>query len=93
MTQSSTAFGQFFYAVICSGSTYMIWADRIEIKEGALMVYGAPQNNTPSPERLTYIFRAGDWLEVYAASVLDGSAVAVDSLNKNKIKVAKPQGV
>lgn len=71
---SAADYGELYWCVktplAVSGDIY-VHADGVEIHQGALVFMG--RHGTP-----VLTIAAGQWLASYAASVLDGSAVAVE---------------
>jgi hypothetical protein len=58
-----------------------VHADRLEMREGTLFFFGSHRreesDRPPGPEGILLMIAAGHWRAVYAASGIDGSAVAV----------------
>ena len=87
---SAARYGEWFWAVgLPDGREAMCYADRVEITaQGALLLWRETElanpdtfERTPLPgSRLMLALAPGGWLTVYAASVLDGSPVAIEHL-------------
>jgi len=68
-------YGEYFWAVIIPGMQLRMMADRIEIKDGCLILH----NHKSSGESyIGNVFAPGQWRSVMAISVFDGGAIAVD---------------
>jgi hypothetical protein len=79
----SSKYGRFYWCakvskdVSTDGEIYVM-ADDVEIDEGALRFVQYREENETKTERVNLLIPPGKWLAVYAASVVDGSAVAVE---------------
>lgn len=79
----SSKYGRFYWCakvskdVSTDGEIYVM-ADDVEIDEGALRFVQYREENETKIERVNLLIPPGKWLAVYAASVVDGSAVAVE---------------
>lgn len=70
--------GKFYWHVHCPENRIYLRADRVEVVEGCLLFYCS----TDDGQELIYLALApGKWEHFYAASMLDGSPVCVDSWN------------
>ncbi len=54
-----------------SGEVYLL-ADSVEVRDGALILIGSNEN------RVNMAFAPGHWNAVFAASIIDGSPLAVE---------------
>lgn len=66
--------GDLYWCIsLADGKTVLAYADEVSIKpDGSLILYN-PE------EQFNLAFAAGRWVSIYAASVVDGGAVAVDA--------------
>ncbi|MEU6616707.1 hypothetical protein [Streptomyces parvus] len=65
------------------GEDVYVHGDEVEFKDGALIVWRVKDDGT---RFVNIAFAPGQWANIYAASVMDGHAVAVDHWDKNDNK-------
>jgi hypothetical protein len=86
----ANSYGSKFFAVEMATETDMVFADRAECRDGALMLYGGfrkeNETATAGSEIIVAAYAPGCWRRFSAASVIDGHAVAIDSTNKKSVK-------
>lgn len=81
---SPEQYGRFYFCVkvpklVCPNGEIYVHADRIEIKDGCLLMLGRfNASDEERPETVCLALRDGNWHSVYAASCIDGHAVAVE---------------
>lgn len=86
---STAQYGRYFWQVDKPGGGFAsVYANRAELDNGHAVFYGCnhaalPNNRVDydqpeSPEYVLIAFPPGQWTAFYAASVIDGSPVAVD---------------
>jgi len=85
MARATAEHGRFYWCIGTTGKGIgkeakpieaYVMADRVEITpSGALILWGHDKDDK---DCLNLSFASGAWVFVYAASVIDGSAVAVD---------------
>jgi len=67
---------------VCKKGEIYIWADEWDMVNGHLIFYllqdGEPKNMVRPKRALNMAFAPGQWNTVFAASVLDGNAIAVE---------------
>ena len=72
-------FGQYYWCIkteLSQNGEIYAYADKVELKEGALILtHYYDQDHTMKPN---LIIPAGKWSCLYAASCIDGAAVAVE---------------
>ena len=79
-------FGAYYYCIKVTGDVsengeIYAHADRVAVTgDGTLVLFHAftPRGQDEEQEEMTLMIPTGKWLAVYAAAVLDGSAVAVE---------------
>jgi hypothetical protein len=75
-------YGTTFYRItFTQGDDWMVFADRLSIVNGCLVLHGAYKLKEDSVEQATLVIAAGEWLHVGVASMLDGSLSVVDKVN------------
>lgn len=79
-------YGKRFWVVRTPAETVMAHADRVMVQSGCLLLLGKFQHesrsaefNAEQEEQIMLSFAHGQWTSVWAASVWDGSPVAVDA--------------
>lgn len=73
-------YGQCRWGVIVKGvkAIHYVFADSCRVTEAGVLVLESADREVPTKTHVRYAYAPGLWQEVFAASVLDGSAVAVD---------------
>lgn len=77
-------YGNWYHRIqTTKGEDVYVHADEVEFKDGALILWRVKEDGTRT---VNIAFAPGQWSYIYAASVLDGHAVAVDHWDKNTTK-------
>jgi hypothetical protein len=73
-------YGNNYYALRLDGMTAMIWADRVDVRDGCLLVYGHFRDGERvDDEKLLCAYPSGSWLGISATSWVDGHHIHIDS--------------
>jgi hypothetical protein len=82
---SASDYGQFYYGLeLQSGTVVMLFADEVLITEnGSLQFFQQMKGNQT---RTLAAYTASEWKSLWAASVMDGSPVAIDQVAEVKKK-------
>lgn len=83
---SAENYGNLFWSVETLTNVQMVYADRVEVRDGCLLFFRAANAETGKDELLSLGFAPGEWASFGAASVFDGSRVAVDSVVKRSAR-------
>lgn len=92
--EKAAGYGRFYWIVdLVDGGWVSVHADRAEVNGGAVVFYGTNYPRTTAgdvnydepkhPEYPVIAFGAGQWRTFHAASLIDGSPVAVDRWVEN----------
>jgi hypothetical protein len=79
---SASDYGAHYWCVTGEGEPVRLYADRLEVTAcGALVAWGGYRRGSGHAEREQPLWAAapGQWRAYFAASLIDGRAVAVDS--------------
>lgn len=76
---SAEKYGKFFWKVVQKKRIVMIHADYAEVQHGCLQLWHKADAEKDRPNILLAAFPSGSWESFFAASVIDGRAVCVDS--------------
>jgi hypothetical protein len=79
---SANEYGAHYWCVTCDGEPFFLYADRIEVTAcGALVAWGGYRKDGGHVEREQQLWAAapGHWKTFFAASLIDGRAVALES--------------
>jgi hypothetical protein len=75
-------YGKYYWQIETERECIHLFADRLEIKDGVLMAVRAADPEKGRPEQIMFAWGSGQWLNAYAASCIDGGAVAVEHWDK-----------
>ncbi len=79
MSEGTSRFGRYYWTIQTADAVIRLCADRLEVTaSGALLAARAKREGDDGSEQITMAFAPGQWEHFYAASALDGTAVAVD---------------
>ena len=79
---TANEYGAHYWCVTGDGESVRLYADRIEVTTcGALVAWGGYRTEDGHPEREQRLWAAapGQWKTFFAASLIDGRAVAVEA--------------
>ena len=79
---TANEYGVHYWCVTGDGESVRVYADRMEVTTcGALVAWGGYRKEDGHPEREQQLWAAapGQWKTFFAASLLDGRAVAVEA--------------
>ena len=79
---TANEYGAHYWCVTGDGESVRLYADRIEVTTcGALVAWGGYRKEDGHPEREQQLWgaAAGQWKTFFAASLIDGRAVAVEA--------------
>lgn len=79
---TANEYGIHYWCVTCEGEPVFVYADRIEVTAcGALVAWGGYRKDGGHVEREQQLWASapGQWTSFFAASLIDGRAVAVES--------------
>jgi len=79
---TANEYGAHYWCVTGDGESVRLYADRIEVTTcGALVAWGGYRKEDGHPEREQQLWAGapGQWKTFFAASLLDGRAVAVEA--------------
>lgn len=79
---SAEKYGNLFWSVETLTNVQMVFADRVEVRDGCLLFFRNANTETGKEELMSLGFAPGEWSSFGAASVFDGARVAVDSVAK-----------
>lgn len=73
----ASKYGQCFWAVVTEDTVFAVFADRVRIDAGALILESQDKDD-PRVWHVRLARAPGQWEQVAASSVIDGNLVAVD---------------
>jgi hypothetical protein len=79
---TANEYGDHYWCITCDGDQVFVYADRMEVTVcGALVAWGGYRNEGEHVEHEQQLWAAapGQWKTFFAASLIDGRAVAVES--------------
>jgi hypothetical protein len=79
---SANEYGAHYWCITCDGAPVFLYADRLEITAcGALVAWGGYRKDNGHAEREQHLWAAapGQWTTYFAASLIDGRPVALES--------------
>lgn len=79
---AANEYGTHYWCVTSDGDQVFVYADRMEVSaSGALIAWGGYRKDGGHPEHEQQLWAAapGRWKTFFAASLIDGRAVAVES--------------
>ena len=79
---TANEYGAHYWCVTGDGESVRVYADRMEVTTcGALVAWGGYRKEDGHPEREQQLWAAapGQWKTFFAASLIDGRAVAVEA--------------
>lgn len=73
-------YGQYRWGVLRTDATEIeyVWADACRVTDGGALILESADKENPSRMHVRYAYSPAQWSEAFAASVIDGSAIAVD---------------